>query len=200
MKSQNVVSIENHLWNSYIGEILSNVNTPTITSFRSKVPVQMNQYLDYWIIDENGKKRKNPNPTRNPYFDNGIINHSRKYKIVTGFDYVVSVDKRREKEGIEEPFEPKENWFEIVSKGLVTDKKTHSKLYFRYQYQLDSTLEQEYLFNNDVIGKELFEQYEKERSNYENQGVENPCRFQVCDLNNILEISIGGTRYVREMI
>jgi hypothetical protein len=200
MKSQNQVSIENQVWVSYIGEILSNVNNPTMTSFRSKVPVQMNQYLDYWVIDENGKKRKNPNPTRNPYYDEGIINHSRKYKIVTGFDYVNGVNRRRENEGLEGNFEGQENWFEVVSKGLVTDKKTHTKLYFRYQYQLDSTLEQEFLFQDDVIGKELFEQFQKEKSNYENQGTDNTLNFQVCNLDNILEISIGGTKYVREIV
>ena len=200
MKSQNQVSVPNQLWVSYLGEILSNVDNPTITSFRSKVPVQMNQYLDYWIVDENGKKRKNPNPTRNPYYDEGIINHSRKYKIVTGFDYEKSVNRRLDNEGKETDFESQENWFEVVSKGLVTDKKTHTKLYFRYQYQLDSTLEQEFLFQNDVIGRELFEQYEKERSNYENQGLDNPLKFQVCNLDNILEISIGGTKYVRELV
>lgn len=200
MKSQNQVSVPNQLWVSYLGEILSNVDNPTITSFRSKVPVQMNQYLDYWIVDENGKKRKNPNPTRNPYYDEGIINHSRKYKIVTGFDYVKSVNGRLKGEDKEQNFEGQDNWFEVVSKGLVTDKKTHTKLYFRYQYQLDSTLEQEFLFQDDVIGRELFEQYEKEKSNYENQGLDNPLKFQVCNLDNILEISIGGTKYVRELV
>lgn len=200
MKSQNQVSVPNQLWVSYLGEILSNVDNPTITSFRSKVPVQMNQYLDYWIINDEGKKKKNPNPTRNPYYDEGIINHSRKYKIVTGFDYEKSVNRRLDNEGKETDFESQENWFEVVSKGLVTDKKTHTKLYFRYQYQLDSTLEQEFLFQDDVIGRELFEQYEKERSNYENQGLDNPLKFQVCNLDNILEISIGGTKYVRELV
>ncbi len=200
MKSQNQVSVPNQLWVSYIGEILSNVDNPTMTSFRSKVPVQMNQYLDYWVIDENGKKRKNPNPTRNPFYDEGIINHSRKYKIVTGFDYVKSVNGRLKGEDKEQNFEGQDNWFEVVSKGLVTDKKTHSKLYFRYQYQDDSIIEQEYLFQNDLIGRELFEQYQKEKSNYENQGLDNPLKFQVCNLDNILEISIGGTKYVRELV
>ncbi len=200
MKSQNQVSVPNQLWVSYIGEILSNVDNPTMTSFRSKVPVQMNQYLDYWVINDEGKKKKNPNPTRNPYYDEGIINHSRKYKIVTGFDYEKSVNRRLDNEGKESDFESQENWFEVVSKGLVTDKKTHTKLYFRYQYQDDSIIEQEYLFQNDLIGRELFEQYQKEKSNYENQGLDNPLKFQVCNLDNILEISIGGTKYVRELV
>jgi hypothetical protein len=62
---------------------------------------------------------------------------------------------------------------------------------------LDSTLEQEYLYKNDPIGRELFESYEKEKSNYENQGVDDPCRFQVCNLENVLELTINGTKYIR---
>lgn len=190
----NVPSVD---WVSVLKNELENINTSTLVSLISKVPVGMNQYLDYWIFDENGKKRKNPNPTRNPFYDDGVYNLSRKYKINTGFDYVKSVTRRRENEGIEETFESSENWFNVISKGLVTDKKTGREFYFRYQYQLDSTLNQEFYFQNDLIGKELFERYEKKRSNYENQGVENPCRFQVCNLEHILEITINGTKYVR---
>lgn len=184
-------------WKSVIGNVLNDVNSPTITSFISKVPVKMNKYLDYWIINEEGKKKKNPTPTLNSYYEEGIINHSRKYKIVTGFDYVKSVTRRRKDEGIVEVFEPKENWFDVISKGLVTDKSTHSKLYFRYQYQDDSTLDQEYLYRGDRIGRELFEQFEVERSNYENQLVDDPCMFQVCNLDNILELTINGTKYIK---
>lgn len=184
-------------WKSVLGDVLTEVNTPQFVSLISKVPVQMNQYLDYWIFNDEGKKKKNPNPTRNPYYDEGIINHSRKFKIITGFDYVNSVTRRREDEGIEEVFESKENWFDVISKGLVTDKSTHSKLYFRYQYQLDSTLEQEFLYQGDRIGRELFQQFEKDRSNYENQGVNDPCRFQVCNLENILELTINGTKFIK---
>lgn len=184
-------------WKSVLGDVLTEVNTPQFVSLISKVPVQMNQYLDYWIFNDEGKKKKNPNPTRNPYYDEGIINHSRKFKIITGFDYVNSVTRRREDEGIEEVFESKENWFDVISKGLVTDKSTHSKLYFRYQYQLDSTLEQEFLYQGDRIGRELFQQFEKDRSNYENQGVDDPCRFQVCNLDNILELTINGTKFIK---
>jgi hypothetical protein len=184
-------------WVSVLKNELENINTSMFVSFISKVPVEMNKFEDYWIFNHEGKKKKNPNPTPNPYYEVGIINHSRKYKIITGFDYVKSVTGRRTKEGIEEPFEGQDNWFDVISKGLVTDKKTGLKFYLRYQYQLDSTLEQEYLYQNDPIGKELFERFETTKSNYENQEVENPCRFQVCNLENILELTINGTKYVR---
>jgi hypothetical protein len=160
----------------------------------------MNQYLDYWVINEEGKKKKNPNPTKNPYYEEGIINHSRKVQINTGFDYVKSVNGRLKGEGKEQDFEGQDNWFEVISKGLVTDKSTRTKLYFRYQYLKTSTQDQEFLFQGNQIEKRLFESFMSETSNYENQGLDNPLRFQVCDLSNILKITIGGITYERELV
>jgi hypothetical protein len=194
-------------------EILSNVNFPDMISFISKVPVKMNQYLDYWITDENGKKSKNPNPTVNPFLESGIINHSKKFKIITGFDYVNSVNNRLKKEGKEQNFvggfqptvnengevvpSEREVWFEMISKGLVTDRKTHSKFYLRYQFLKDSVTDSEYLYNGNPILKQLFESYmtKKVEDSYSNQGLDETLNFQVCDLNNITEISMGGEKY-----
>jgi hypothetical protein len=179
--------------------ILSGVNNPDMISFISNVPIDMNQYLDYWITDENGKKHKNPNPTPNPYFEMGIKKLTRKYKIITGFDYIKSVNRRLEKEGKTPDFvgSDREVWFDIISKGLVTDKKTHTKYYLRYQYCKDSVIgEPEYNFNGDVIEKRLFESYMKQSGNfYDNQNLDNPLMFQVCDLNNITDISMGNEHY-----
>lgn len=177
-------------------EILSQVEFPDMVSFTSLTKVDMNQYLDYWLTI-NGKKSKNPNPTRNPYFDLGIQKFQKKYKVVTGFDYEKSVNRRLEKEEKEPTFESEENWFEVISKGLVTDKKTHTKFYFRYQVQPDSVIgEPEYTYNGNPIRKEFFESYMKVRNNfYEKQGLENPLMFQVCELSNILTISMGGEKY-----
>lgn len=197
---KSIVSVPNNVWVSVVGETLSVVNNPTFCSLVSKVKVKMNQYLDYWVINEEGKKKKNPNPTKNPYFEEGIINHSRKVQIVTGFDYENSVNGRLEKEGKEGDFESQENWFEVVSKGLVTDKSTHSKLYFRYQYLKTSTQDQEFLFQGNQIEKTLFESFMGKESTYDNQGLDNPLKFQVCDLNNIYRISIGGVTYEREVV
>jgi hypothetical protein len=203
--------------------ILSNVNNPDMISFVSMTPEKMNQYLDYWLVDENGKKKKNPNPTPNPYFESGIVNHSKKYKIITGFDYENSVNNRLKREGKEPDFvggykpelmwnedgtpmldengvqktKQREVWFDMISKGLVTDKKTRSKFYLRYQYLKDSIISTEYLFNGDPIMKQLFESYltKKSENSYSNQGLDDTLNFQVCDLNNITEISMGGEKY-----
>jgi len=178
-------------------EILRNVNSPMFISFISKTPVKMNQYLDYWVIDpQTGRKMKNLHPTRNPYFDSGVLNLSRNYKIVTGFDYENSVNGRREKEGKDTNFVGKDNWFEVVSKGLVINKNDGNKFYIRYQRQPDSILEQEYIFDGNMIEKQLFESYMTKRSEYENQGLDNPLRFEVCSIDNLLQISINNEVYV----
>lgn len=177
-------------------QILRNVNTPMFISFISKTPVVMNQYENYWNIDGNGKKTKNPNPVVNPYFERGILNLSRKFKIVTGFDYQNSVNGRRESEEKTTDFVQQDNWFDVVSKGLVVNKKDDTKFYIRYQFLNDSILEQEYIFDGNIIEKQLFESYMRERSKYENQGLDNPLQFQVCSLDNLLQISINNEVYV----
>ena len=197
---------------SNLRTILQGVNNPDFISFVSKTPEKMNGFLDYWLIGENGKKTKNPNPTPNPFFEDGIFNLSRKYKIVTGFDYEKSINRRLEKEGKEGNFEggykptvneetgevtQREVWFDVLSKGLVTDKKTHSKFYLRYQFLKDSTIGQpEYLYNGNPIEKQMFESFlTKKSESYQNQGLDDTLNFQVCDLNNILFLSMGGEVY-----
>jgi hypothetical protein len=197
---------------SNLRTILSEVNNPDFISFVSRTPEKMNQYLDYWLTGDNGKKTKNTNPTVNPFFENGIFNLSRKYKIVTGFDYEKSINRRLEKEGKEGNFEggykptidevtgevkQREVWFDILSKGLVTDKKTRSKFYLRYQFLKDSTIGQpEYFHNGNTIEKQMFESYlTKKSEGYQNQGLDDTLNFQVCDLNNILFLSMGGEVY-----
>ena len=153
-------------------QILRNVNTPMFISFISKTPVVMNQY-------------------DNPYFEQGIQNLSRKFKIVTGFDYQNSVNGRRENEGKETDFVQKDNWFEVISKSLVVNKNDNTKYYIRYQYQNDSKGKEDKLKKEQV-----FESYLRERSKYENQGLDNPLQFQVCSLDNLLQISINNEMYV----
>lgn len=197
---------------SMFKSILEGVNNPDIISFVSDVPQKMNQYLDYWLIGENGKKTKNPNPASNPYFENGVTMLSRKYKIVTGFDYVKSINRRLENEGKEGNFiggykpttdektgevKQREVWFDMISKGLVTDKKTRSKFYLRYQFCNDSIIgKPEYKFNGDVIEKMIFESFLTSKGeSYSNQGLDDTLNFQVCDLNNILFVSMGKEVY-----
>lgn len=196
-KTQTELLIPSSEWVSTLVDVLKDVNSPELVAMLSDTEVEMNQYLDYWIINEEGKRKKNPTPTRNPYYDLGVRNVSRKYKINIGFDYQDSVNRRRKREGLEADFVAKENWFEVISKGLVTDKKTHSKFYLRYQYVDDSTLETEYIFDGNALDRRFFEQYISEKNEYQNQEVDDPCRFQVCNLENILTLSIDGVKYIK---
>lgn len=203
--------------------ILSEVNNPTWIGFTSRTPEDMKKFLDYWIM-VGEQKKKNPNPTPNPYFENGIWKVSKKYKINTGFDYIKSVNRRLEKEGKEPDFVggfknqiplkdvngkvvkdeegnpimvDREPWFDVISKGLVTDKKTHTKFYVRYQYLKDSVIgTPEYFYNGNPILKEMFESYLSQSENfYDNQGLDNPLMFQVCDLRHIERMSINEEQY-----
>ena len=177
--------------------ILLDFKGVTMSSMISLTPLEMKKFDEYWLVDENGKKKKNPNMVENPYFDK-IFTYSERYKIVIGFDdYEDLVNKRRKNEGLPTDFVQQENWFERVenSRVLVTDKSTKSKFYLRYQYQKDSITNMEYRFEGNSIDKKLFESYMKEKTNYENQGVENTLNFQVCNLENILELTFNGTTY-----
>lgn len=177
-------------------EFLKGYNNCEFVSMVTVTPVEMNQYKDYWKIDPlTGKKTKNPTPTPNPYYGKGIDTYSKKYKILTGFDYEKSVNGRREKEGKVGDFKSSENWMKHISKTLVTDKKTESKFYFRYQFQKDSVLEMEYWYEGNSIDKTLFESYMGKKSDYENQDLDNPLRFQVVNIDNIIEMSIGKEVY-----
>lgn len=173
-------------------DVLRNQNKPTFLSFVSDTECDMNKFVDYWVIID-GKKKKNPNPTPNPFY--GTRKISRRYKIVTGFDYENSVNGRREREGLERDFESKENWFQPLSKGLVTDKKTMSKYYLRYQYMNDSTLEKVYIHEGKVVNENDVKPYINPPSEYKNQGVEDTCNFQVVNLENLISITINGTKY-----
>ena len=155
--------------------ILTGVNSPMFISIVSDTEVKMRK-------------------TGNDFL--GVRKLSEKYRIITGFDYEQSVNNRLIKEGKEGDFEGSSNWFEVISKGLVTDKKTHSKHYLRYQYHTTSTLSSTYTVNGEEVQKEDFQQFIIGSSDYSNQGLDNPLRFQVCDLRNIREISINGYHYI----
>jgi hypothetical protein len=180
--------------------ILSEVNTPQFISMVTNVPQKMNKWLDYWLEVE-GSRKKNPNPTPNPYTDGSIIQHMKKIDIVIGFDYEKSVNGRREKEGKETDFvsgEGREPWFNMISKSIVTDKRTESKFYIRYQFTDRSHSDTpEYFHNGNPIEKHLFEDFlvKKNTDSYSNQGLDNTLNFQVCDLRHIEVITMNHTEY-----
>ena len=181
--------------------ILSEVNTSQFISFESKTPQKMNKWLNYWLEVE-GSRKKNPNPTPNPFMDFGIYNRQVKIDIVIGFDYEDSVNGRRVKEYKTPDFESgqgKEPWFNLVSKSLVTDKRTESKFYLRYQFTDRSHMkENEYSHDGNPIERQMFQDYlvKKNTESYSNQGLDNTLNFQVCDLKHIISITMNHHKYI----
>lgn len=177
---------------------LQTINSSTMVSLETLTPEKMNDYLDYWLVGQDGKKKKNPNPTRNP-FVGGVFSRTRMYKIVTGFDYEESVERRRVKEGLTPEFQnedDKEIWYNLVSKGLVVHKDDPTKFYFRYQKLNNSTIEHRYEYRGNTIERQLFESYLTKRNTeeYSNQGLDNPLRMKVVKLENIVRLNINGRR------
>ena len=176
---------------------LQTINEPKWFGMETLVPKKMNDYLDYWVINNEGKKKKNPNPTPTPFKEQGIWSYTRCYKMMTGFDYVESVKRRRVNEDLTPEFQnedDKEIWFNMVSKGLVVHKDNPNQFYFRYQRTETSVLEQEYRHGKMTpIEKHLFESFlTQSRNHYENQGLEHSLRFEVVKLENIIRLNIDG--------
>ena len=167
---------------------LSDKNSPTMFSMKSISPTEMNQYLDY---------RTRGREVPNPYFEE-IKTYMERYKLNTGFDYETSLDGRLKKENKTLGREYKTPWFDMVSKSLVVDKKTHSKYYIRYQYTETSITTFKYIHRGNEIDKVLFEQFLKDKTDYSlYQGnLNNPLRFQVMNVQHILEVNILGNRFV----
>lgn len=147
--------------------------------------VKMNKYLDF-------KTSGKSNP--NPYYDQVSI-EQRLSNIQTGFDYEGQLDRKYSKEGITpiENEDKKESWFTQVSKSLVVSKKNPNNFYFRYQDHSSSYLETKYLFEGNMIEKQLFQDYIQESktdySKYQN-GLENTLNFKVTSLEHIKKITI----------
>lgn len=175
--------------------ILLGINGPTFIAMKTKTEVGMNKYTNFWIEDGNGNKVQNTNRV---LWERGPVwKVSDKYRIITGFDYESSVNGRLKREGKEPNFKSEgSTWMKMLSKGLVTDKKTESKFYLRYQSLPSSTLSTEYVSDGDPIEFQMFKDYMKQKSESDNQGLDNPLMFQVCKLENIQEISVGGFHYV----
>jgi hypothetical protein len=177
-------------------EVLREINFPTMVGMTTLTDVEMTKYDKYWNTDAaTGKKTKNPNAVANPYYGQ-VKCLAKKFRIITGFDYVNAVGTRRENEGLEREFKQGEAWFEQISKGLVQHKNGADKFYFRYQYLEDSTISSEYFFNNEPIEKEKFDAYRTAPSDYANQGLEKTLNFQVVALENIKEITLNGIHYI----
>jgi len=131
--------------------------------------------------------------TNNPYI--GATKVSKQFKLATFFNYEDSVNNRLTKEHKSADFTAKKSWHKQLNASLVTDEKTETKFYFRYRREATSTIESTYQLNGSPISKDLLSPFMPTPSSYDNQGLNNPIRFQVVELSNIKSISFGGNTY-----
>lgn len=185
--------------NNALVEILGNyTGSAQFSAFRGiSKREDLNKY-DAYFIEVNGKKKKNPNAVANPFFEGGIINYAEKINIVTGFDYVNSVEGRMKREGIEGEFEGGTSWHRAISRALSVHKNDENRFYFRYQYLDNSNQLLEHYHQNDQVAYHLFSQFLQQTNHYgiqKRHGLQDTCNIQVMAISNILTIHIDKHKF-----
>lgn len=196
-----------------VGKLLAYEGSAQFTAFRSITKRDdLNKY-DAYFVEVEGRKKKNPNAVLNPYMDNGIYNFAQKVDIVTGFDYVSSVERRMKKAGIETAFEKGESWHYAISRALSVHKgdmifnedgdyelTDNPRFYFRYQYLESSNQLLEHYHKNDAVAYQMFQSFLKKTEPYSNQkkqglSDDDTLNIQVMGIKNILTLHLDGHRY-----
>jgi len=141
------------------------------------------------------KKTKDTNEI-NPYYKEIFKVTNKTYRLVT--DYQQRVWNNLIKEG-KDP-----NTFKVeipsgkkhISKSLLTDNETETKTYLMVEWfpEIKGTTEYEYRGNS--IDKTLFEKWINDvESSNKKQGLDRVVTPITPNLDNVLEISVGGKRY-----
>jgi hypothetical protein len=174
--------MESTITTTELKNVLLNMNGTPFISFVTDTEVRMNK-------------------TNNPFF--GRVRKEKFTVVQSGFDYEKSVNNRLKKEGKENDFKSVPNWMKLVDENnlfLVTDKKTETKFYFRYQYVSDKPIKTNYTLDGKKVNKDLLfsfiGKYLPKSKSYSNQNLDNPLRFSTVKLENIKEITINKTKYV----
>lgn len=158
-------------------EIFKSVESSTFVNILSKTKVRMNK-------------------TNNPYFDK--VTKVSKCNYLIGNEYETRVQTNESKEGHEKTFESEENKNgKHVSKCVLFNEKLN-KYYLQYEFFKENKPTTEYIFENDNIGKELFESYLVKKSDSSRQQQERKVLFQSFSMSSINEFTLGGTHYVVE--
>jgi hypothetical protein len=134
----------------------------------------------------------------NPYYKEIFKVSTKTYRLVT--DYSKRVKSNLEKEGKDPTFvSDSPTGKRHISKSLLTDTESGSKTYIMVEWfpEIKGTTTYEYKGNS--IDKTLFERWisHSESSNTK-QGLDREVKPITPDLDNVLELSIGGERYILE--
>lgn len=158
--------------------LLSEITKPTFTNVVMETKVSMNK-------------------TNNPYYDKVIKKSSCNYSL--GIDYQKRVNNNYIKEGIESTFEsekPSGKHHVGNSKCLLIDDKTESVHYVMLERFDEIKPQNEYIFEGNEIDKQIFQDYMKKSSESQKQEQEKKVMVITPKIENIKEISLGGTKYI----
>ena len=149
-------------------------------------------FLNYTTLEEMNKGGRSHS---NPYY--GRIKKHVQSRVRPLFDYSDRVNNNRGKEGIDTPFVVGENRVGEHVSPCVTFNEKLGRHYFMYEFFKEVKPMIEYTCDGDPIEKSLFNQYIVKKSDPKNQGVLRPVNTRQVNIDNINEITIDHTRYVR---
>lgn len=163
-------------------QILNQIEKPTFTYIVSETPVKMNK----------GKKNDGT-IENNPYYDK--VKKLKKGRFLIGSDYEQRVNNNDIKEGGEGEFESKESSVGVHISKCVLFNQRLNRFYLSLERFPEVPPTSEYIFEGNVIDKELFSSWIKETDYYSNQPQERKVEWTTLNLTNIKQITINKEQY-----
>ncbi len=135
------------------------------------------------------------NKTNNPYYDK-VIKRS-KCNFLIGNDYETRVGTNYGNEGLENTFVvEKPSGKTHISKCVLVDDKTQSTHYVMLERFDEIKPTNEYIYEGNSIEKIMFESYMTKVYESQKQEQERKVKVITPKIENIKEISLGGTHYI----
>ena len=160
--------------------LLSEIKRPTFTNVVTETKVRMNK-------------------TNNPYYDKVTKKSGRNYFL--GMSFKERVGRRYENEGLENTFvveKPSGKHHVGTSNCLLLDDKTESIHYVMLELFDEVKPKEEFFLEGNNIDKQIFKNYMVKVTESKKQEQEKKVKVITPKLENIREISLGGTKYIIE--
>ena len=141
------------------------------------------------------------NKTNNPYF--GRVTKKQKSNVFINFDYTASVNRKLVKEGKVADFValPRKWGIKLPGTSLILHEGK-GKYYLECRF-LGNEPQVEYYLDNVLTDKSVFELFipaKNEDSIAEHQGLEEKITIRDVTVDNIMQLRVNGTTYVRNDI
>jgi hypothetical protein len=173
------------------------ITTQTLTEILMAETKPLFVWIKMKTPHNNHVKTSKIDGTINPYYKQLYKVTEKRYKLVT--DYSKRVQNNRTKEENNEVFvveAPKGK--KHLSPCVLTDTATETKFYLMLEWFPEVKGTTEFLHNNDPIALSLFEKWVVNYdSNNAKQDIERTVNVITVNIDNILEMSLNGVRYVR---